>query len=255
MSETEQIDGDIALLMDIFTDEERENILAAAGDDIRKLKELVIEKALEYEAAEQEQDIEEPEIRSITLQENDGESEDQALARYALMPEMNSLHSITELTQLRLFNEPLDMNSLVDELRNQVDRVKSGDLSRSEDMLVSQAHTLDRLFNKLILRASSNMKAGYLGASDTYLKLALKSQSQCKATWEAVSNIKNPSVVKANQINMAQNQQVNNHKNQPTELGDVDELPENSETPGIEQADGSQAQALEEIDRAEVTAG
>jgi len=47
---------------------------------------------------------------------------------------------------------------------------------------------------------------------DRYLKLALRAQSQCRATWETISTIKNPPIVGyVKQANIAHcHQQVNN---------------------------------------------
>ena len=52
----------------------------------------------------------------------------------------------------------------------------------------------------------------YLPAAETYLRLALKAQAQCRATVEALAEIKNPRPVAfVKQANIAQGpQQVNN---------------------------------------------
>ena len=49
---------------------------------------------------------------------------------------------------------------------------------------------------------------------DRYLKLALRAQSQCRATWEALATIKNPPIVGyVQQANIAHgHQQVNNDR-------------------------------------------
>ena len=75
---------------------------------------------------------------------------------------------------------------------------------------MAQAHTLDAIFNRLAGHA-----AMYVGEQpdmvETYLKLALRSQSQCRASIEALGALKNPPVVFAKQANFAQgHQQVNN---------------------------------------------
>jgi hypothetical protein len=76
-------------------------------------------------------------------------------------------------------------------------------------MLTAQAHTLDALFNSLAERARKNM-GEYLNASETYMRLAFKAQSQCRSTWEAINEIKNPRQVSfVRQANMGQNVQVN----------------------------------------------
>lgn len=51
----------------------------------------------------------------------------------------------------------------------------------------------------------------YIQAAETYMRLALKAQAQCRATLETFANIKNPPVVYARQANIANGpQQVNN---------------------------------------------
>ncbi len=69
-------------------------------------------------------------------------------------------------------------------------------------------NTLDSIFNSLVQRA---INSEYLDHLDRYLKLALRAQSQCRATWETLAAIKNPPIVYAKQANIAQgHQQVNN---------------------------------------------
>ena len=108
-----------------------------------------------------------------------------------------------------------DLQSLVTELGNQVGKVESNDLSRAESLLITQAHTLDAIFNELARRAAMNM-GEYIKATDTYLRLALKAQSQCRATLETLATIKNPPVIFAKQANISNGpQQVNNGTPQP----------------------------------------
>ena len=99
---------------------------------------------------------------------------------------------------------------LVAHLRQQVDAVAKGDLSGVESMLVGQAIALQSIFANLVNRAALNMGES-LGAVDVYMKLALRAQSQCRATLETLANIKNPPVVYARQANVTTGpQQINN---------------------------------------------
>lgn len=51
----------------------------------------------------------------------------------------------------------------------------------------------------------------YMDATDTYMRLALRAQNQCRTTLETLATIKNPPVVFAKQANIAHgHQQVNN---------------------------------------------
>ena len=103
----------------------------------------------------------------------------------------------------------LDLNGLIDALTEQTEASNDGNSSRAEAMLTTQAHTLDAIFNNLAKRA---ITADYMANLDIYLKLALRAQSQCRATWEALSAIKNPPVMGyVRQANIANGpQQVNN---------------------------------------------
>ena len=103
----------------------------------------------------------------------------------------------------------LDAFALMDALGEQIQAANDGDMGRAEGMLITQAHTLDAMFNNLARRA---INASSLDNLDRYLKLSLRAQSQCRSTWEAVSTIKNPPVMGyVNQANIAHGpQQVNN---------------------------------------------
>lgn len=106
----------------------------------------------------------------------------------------------------------LNLMAAIGELSDQNAKVKAGDMSRPEAILLSQAHALDALFSNLARRAHDNMGQGhYLHAAEVYLKLALRAQSQCRTTLETLSAIKNPPVVFARQMNVSNGpQQVNN---------------------------------------------
>jgi len=88
---------------------------------------------------------------------------------------------------------------------------RSGDLSRTEAMLVSQAQTLDLLFNKLTRQAVGNT-GSYPETVALYLKLALRAQSQCRAIAETLHEMKYPKPVAFFQRANISNgpQQVNN---------------------------------------------
>lgn len=94
------------------------------------------------------------------------------------------------------------------ELKRQCEDVQAGDLKRIEATLLSQAHSLDVLFASFARRAGQQ---GDLRKLEAYMKLALRAQSQCRATLEALAALKNPPLVFAKQANIAHgHQQVNN---------------------------------------------
>ena len=103
----------------------------------------------------------------------------------------------------------LSINTLVDDLVKQCELSNKGDLSRAESLLTAQAHTLDAIFHNLARR---EQRVEYLNQLDTNLRLALKAQSQCRATLETLAAIKNPQPVAfVRQANISHGpQQVNN---------------------------------------------
>ena len=126
-------------------------------------------------------------------------------ARALAQPEVRAPSAI------QTWDSRLDINATRDELREHVVEVGKGTMARPEAFLVAQAHTLDVLFSSLAQRSHSNAVAGFLDAADRYMRLALKAQSQCRTTIEALAEIKNPRPVAfVKQANYAQNQQINN---------------------------------------------
>lgn len=96
----------------------------------------------------------------------------------------------------------------------------------SERMLLAQAHALDAMFAGLSVRAAANVGT-YMDAAETYLKLALRAQNQCRMTLESLAAIKNPPVIFAKQANIAGgHQQINNGDAVPVARGDETAKPQ-----------------------------
>jgi hypothetical protein len=139
----------------------------------------------------------------------------------ALSPEANAAN-LVHLFAPAISGE-IDVQRYYEELHS---RNTNGDfVQTAEHTLRSQAATLDVLFGSLARRAGLNM-GEYLGAGETYMKLALRAQNQCRMTLETLAAIKNPPVVFAKQANIANNQQVNNGEAVP-----VAHAPETSTRP------------------------
>lgn len=103
----------------------------------------------------------------------------------------------------------LDIYDLFDEVKEHTQSVRTGDLASLETMLLGQAKALQTIFVSLARRAQNQE---YLKQYTTYLNLALKAQSQSRATIQALTELKYPrQVVVAQQANINNgNQQVNN---------------------------------------------
>jgi len=102
-----------------------------------------------------------------------------------------------------------DLKGLCDDLGEQTVKVQDGDMRPVEGMLYRQAKTLETMFTSLARRAANQ---DGLKQFQVNLTLALKAQAQCRATLEALAEIKNPRPVQfVKQANMTTGpQQVNN---------------------------------------------
>lgn len=210
--------------------------------------------------------------RTLEVGKFSDESESDAIARTLLRPTVQAAYTIQKFSGAG--SKKTELMSLVKELAAQSKAVGGGDLHRAESMLIAQAHTLDSIFASLANRASLNMNDGYLDAFERYMRLALKTQGQCRATLETLAAIKNPPVVYARQANIANGpQQVNNGlpdivtntrtrahareiENQQSKLSGIgNELSSDTRTPALAGGANQAVEAVGAIDRAEVTGG
>jgi hypothetical protein len=147
--------------------------------------------------------------QTLVIEAHKGESAEQSIARVALSP---ILLAANVLADLHKSLPDVELMAFLKELAKHADAAKVGDLSRQEEMLVAQSHTLDALFYSMVRRSRDNSAAGYLDAAETYMKLGLRAQSQCRATVESLAAIKNPAPVAfVRQANISAGpQQVNN---------------------------------------------
>ena len=108
--------------------------------------------------------------------------------------------------------ESLPVGDLSAALSDMVAQIEKGNMASVERLLLTQAVALNTMFAELARRASKNM-GEHLGATDTYLRLAMKAQSQSANTLRILGEIKNPKapVAFVKQANITSgNQQVNN---------------------------------------------
>ena len=102
----------------------------------------------------------------------------------------------------------VDISVLAMSLNEAVSDVVGGNMQPAETMLIGQAMALQTIFTELSARAA---RADTMTHLDTYMRLALKAQAQCRASLEALAAIKSPPILFARQANFANGpQQVNN---------------------------------------------
>ena len=119
-----------------------------------------------------------------------------------------SLQNAVSVLSWSKFAGEANLGELVKDLREQVKNVADGSMRPVESMLYGQALALQTMFTSLSRRAAAN---DGLKQFQVNLTLALKCQAQCRATLQALAEIKNPrQVAFVKQANIAQQQQVNN---------------------------------------------
>jgi len=167
-----------------------------------------------------------PKAQNLTIATEPGKSREAQIASVATSASVPAALVITQFSKGLISD--VSLAEVIGSLTEHAGKIKGGDLARVEAMLGGQAAALNTMFAELARRGAVNM-GEYIGAAETYLKLALRAQSQCRATLETLAAIKNPPVVFAKQANIAHGpQQVNNEtahiaraeqiENKPNEL-------------------------------------
>ncbi len=153
----------------------------------------------------------------------EGEDASLAAARMLVGPHITNARVAAQFAKGNI-GEVLPLQAVVTAFTESAKRVNLNDLQEVEATLLSQSATLNLMFGELSRRAALNM-GEYADATESYMRMALKAQNQCRMTLETLSNIKNPPVVFSRQTNIANGpQQVNNfahageNQNQPIKV-------------------------------------
>lgn len=146
--------------------------------------------------------------KTLTVTEKEEKSREQLIADIALSGLANGATLAADYSK-SIYGE-IGLTECMETLRQKVKGIQGGNLAEVEALLTAQAVSLDAIYTALARRALINM-GEYMGAAETYLRLALKAQSQSRATLETLAAIKNPPMVIAKQANITSGpQQVNN---------------------------------------------
>lgn len=136
----------------------------------------------------------------------------QRLAEAVAEPYYNSAFILDRYSLVKPQGTEAGLADLADALEKAGQQTNANNLDGLEAMLTSQAVALDAVFSKLAYTAHTALDNGGLDRAEKYLRLALKAQSQSRATVETLANMKAPrSVAFVAQANIAHgHQQVNN---------------------------------------------
>jgi len=111
----------------------------------------------------------------------------------------------------------LDVKDFVQQMNDNIKAANDGNMDDLVGMLTAQAGALNAMFNHFARHAN---KATQLPHLDVYTRMAMKAQSQCRTTIEAIAEIKFPKrATFIKQANIARSQQVNNARQQQVNNG------------------------------------
>ena len=133
-----------------------------------------------------------------------GHTEEEKRANIALAPEFKA--AVTAQAYAPLIGET-DLAAVLKRL-GEMSTSSVGESSKEHEYLLSaQVIALDSIFNRLAIQAHASI-GKHPKVVDVYLRLALKAQSQCRATAETLANLKSPRQY-ISQTNVATALQVN----------------------------------------------
>jgi len=119
----------------------------------------------------------------MTNDSDTGVAEQDAGAALGLSPELKAASLIATVKPY----SRIDEKQIIQEVKRQIAAVRSGDVSRSEGLLVGQAEVLDVLFYSLL---SQSLRAEDREASAALLSMALQAQEGCRSAIEGLAAIK-----------------------------------------------------------------
>ncbi|NML94967.1 hypothetical protein [Novosphingobium olei] len=129
----------------------------------------------------------------LTVEQTPTETGARAMARKLLQPQLRNAATASTFAMKVLGDdvEKPGIMDFLDHVQKATVKAESGDLAIASAMLASQAVTLDAMFTELARRAAVNM-GEYINAAERYGRLALKAQSNCRATLEALAKLHQP---------------------------------------------------------------
>ena len=158
-----------------------------------------------------------PDPNALRVEVHPGDSASEKLAALATD---GALTAIT-LQAYAGGGKELGVTELLTAMRKAGDETVAGDMGRFERVLTHQFLTLDALFNNLAQR--SGRQESFKGI-EVLMRLALKAQSQARATAETLALMKNP-MPYIKQANIAQGHQQINNCPQSTRTGNFQTEP------------------------------
>ncbi len=145
--------------------------------------------------------------KKTPLVKQDNQSESESFAKVSLSASYMGAILADSFTKTIL--PKAELNDVASELNAKIKIIQDGDMKLIEAMLISQAHALQTMFVTLGRMAANKTQ---LGQYTAFMNMALKAQSQSRATIQALTELKYPKQATfVKQANISNgHQQVNN---------------------------------------------
>ena len=131
------------------------------------------------------------ELDVLKLAEEEGTPHAKALARVTFDPLARHESLASAFASSAFGNRRAPLVDRLEVLDEELAKAANGNLNLASRILASQAVSLDVLFTEMARRSGNNM-GQYPDAADRYMRLALKAQSNCRATLEALAKLHQP---------------------------------------------------------------
>ena len=131
--------------------------------------------------------------QTVEIEREPNLSREQTLAKVMLMPVLKNAFTASAYST-RMVGEtskPLPLADLCSFMGDEIRKVADGDLGLASRTLAAQVMVLDTMFAELAQRAALNM-GEYPEATERYLRLAFRAQTNCRTTVEALAKLHQP---------------------------------------------------------------
>lgn len=130
---------------------------------------------------------------ALLIEQATEETGAQAMARKLLQPTLKNAAAASAFTS-KMIGSDLRLPGIgdyADHVQSVTNAAAGGDVAMASTILAAQAITLDSMFAELARRTASNI-GEYANAAERYGRLALKAQSNCRATLESLAKLHQP---------------------------------------------------------------
>ena len=129
----------------------------------------------------------------LCVSQKQDEREHVATARAVIAPDFRHGLTVAQIMKPQMGTSDFapGAGDYADAIQERADGAAKGDLAFASRMLAAQAMTLDTIFSEMARRLALNM-GEYLGATETYGRIAMKAQAQSRATLEALAKLHQP---------------------------------------------------------------